>query len=198
MPPIAESDCPVNNSLAQGASGRLEFPERLPETRTAMASARKRTPPSMSSLIEAFAPSREIPTAPAVLQARRNALARTRFLETFGALEAKDAVALAGYRSKNPHEQVGRWLASGKAFAVEWGGRRLLPAFQFDESSGQPRPEVAALLTAFEGRRKGWEIALWMTSPNGWLGGKRPIDFWPAKIEKVLEAARLEVAPVGT
>jgi len=153
---------------------------------------------SMSSLIEAFAPTREIPTAPAVLQARRNALLRTRFLETHGALEAKDAVALAGYRSKNPHEQVGRWLASGKAFAVEWGGKRLLPAFQFDESTGQPRPEVAALLTALEGRRKGWEIALWMTSPNGWLCGRRPIDFWPAKIEKVLDAARHEVAPVGT
>jgi len=160
--------------------------------------ARKRTSPSMNSLIETFAPSHEIPTAPAVLQARRNALARTQFLEKYGALEAKDAVTLAGYRSKNPHEQVGRWLGSGKVFAVEWGGKRLLPAFQFDESTGQPRPEVAALLTAFEGRRKGWEIALWMASPNGWLRGKRPIDFWPAKIEKVLEVARLEVAPVGT
>jgi len=153
---------------------------------------------AMNALIAAMTPRREIPTAPAVLQARRNALARTQFLERYGAREAKDAVALAGYRSKNAHEQVRRWLGSGKLFAIEWGGKRLLPAFQFDESTGRPRPEVADLLTAFEGRRKGWEIALWMTSPNGWLRGKRPIELWPAKIEKVLEAARLEVASVGT
>lgn len=163
-----------------------------------MAIPRKRVDAAMNTLIDAFSPTGAIPTAPAVLQARRNALARTRFLAEQGALEAGEATALAGYRTRNPHEQVARWLSAGKAFAVEWGGRKLLPVFQFDPGSGQPRPETARLLAAFEDRRHGWEIALWMTSPNGWLRGKRPIELWPTQTEKVLEAARLEVAPVGT
>lgn len=151
----------------------------------------------LSALIEAFAPRGGVPSAPAVLQARRNAVARAEFLERHGAIEPKAAVRQAGYRTKNPSEQVSRWLAAGKLFAVEWGGQKLLPAFQFDAASGQPRPEVARLLEVLGDRRRGWEIALWMSAPNGWLRGRRPLELWPGEIDEVLAAARAEVAPVG-
>lgn len=153
---------------------------------------------TMSGLIEAIRPLAPIPTAPAVLQARRNALARENFLARHGAFEVQEAVAAAGYKTKNPSEQASRWLEAGKVFAVETAGKRLLPAFQFDPVTGQLRSEVAELLRIFKEHRSGWEIALWMVSPNGWLDTASPIDFWARDADRVLAAARHEVAAVGT
>lgn len=153
---------------------------------------------TMSGLIEAIRPLAPIPTAPAVLQARRNALARESFLARHGAFEVQEAIVSAGYKTKNPSEQFSRWLEAGKVFAVETAGKRLLPAFQFDPVTGQLRSEVAELLKIFEGHRSGWEIALWMASPNGWLDAAAPLDLWPGSAAGVLAAARHEVAPVGT
>lgn len=151
-----------------------------------------------ASPIEWFGSLPALPEAATVLQARRNALARRAFLDEVGARTPSEAVARAGISTSSPSRHVSRWIASQRAFAVVHGGRRLLPGFQFDSDSGQLRPEVARLLAAFENRRKGWEVALWMMSPNGWLRGRRPIDLWPAEIESILEAARLAVADIGT
>lgn len=151
-----------------------------------------------ASPIERFGSLPALPEAATVLQARRNALARRAFLDEVGAMTPSEAVARAGISTSSPSRHVSKWIASQRAFAVVHGGRRLLPSFQFDSDSGQLRPEVAQLLAAFENRRKGWEVALWMTSPNGWLRGRRPIDLWPAELEFILEAARLAVADIGT
>ena len=165
-----------------------------------MIPAKKSVAPAntMASLIEALRPLAPIPSAPAVLQARRNALARESFLARHGVFEVQEAVASAGYKTRNPAEQFSRWLAAGKVFAVETAGRRVLPAFQFDPISGQLRFEVVELLQIFKGYRSGWEIALWMASPNGWLDAASPIDRWPRDAARVLAAARHEVAAVGT
>lgn len=139
-----------------------------------------------------------VPEAATVLQARRNAAARERYLSAHGAFEVGEAVRLAHYKTKNPSEQVGRWRREGRAFVVEYGGRFLLPAFQFNPESGALYEQNRALLAVFEGHRRGWEIALWMAAPNGWLGGDTPIALWPVEADRVLEAARLEVATLGT
>jgi hypothetical protein len=151
----------------------------------------------MDRLIDAMGPDR-VPEAATVLQARRNAAARERFLAEHGAFEVGEAVRLAHYKTRNPSEQVGRWRREGRVFTLDYAGRSLLPAFQFSRESGQLLEATRSLLAIFEGRRRGWEIALWMAAPNGWLDGRTPLELWPEEADRVFEAARLEVAPLGT
>jgi hypothetical protein len=41
-----------------------------------------------------------------------------------------------------------------------------------------------------------WGLALWWTSPSGWLGGRRPLDVLDAEPQAVVEAARRSAEPI--
>jgi hypothetical protein len=117
----------------------------------------------------------DVPSRAAVLQARRNAEARMELLREFGYLTAEQ-VADGRSRAANRSALAGRWRAEGKIAAVEWKGRVLYPAFQFDEQ-GAPFPAVASVLAVLpRDRMSDWEVALWWTAANGWLAGDRPVD----------------------
>jgi hypothetical protein len=152
----------------------------------------------VGELAVAMTPDAAIPTAPVVLQARRNAEARTSLLTEFGALTAAQVAELAGSEAKNTSALAGRWRREGRLIAVEHHGTLYYPGFQFD-SSGKPRPVVADVL-----RYLGpptvtpWQQALWFTSANGWLGGRRPVDLLDDQDEAVVAAAREALRePVG-
>jgi hypothetical protein len=46
---------------------------------------------------------------------------------------------------------------------------------QFDEH-GVPLPAIADVLAAFAYRTGAWELALWFTGANAWLGDRRPVE----------------------
>jgi hypothetical protein len=152
----------------------------------------------VGELAEAMTPDTEIPTPPVVLQARRNAEARTSLLKEFGALTAAQVAELAGSEAKNTSALAGRWRREGRLIAVEHHGTLYYPGFQFD-SSGKPKAVVADVL-----RYLGpptvtpWQQALWFTSANGWLGGRRPVDLLDDQGEAVVAAAHEALRePVG-
>ena len=91
----------------------------------------------------ALTPDVAFPSPAVVLQARRNAEARTALLEEFGALSATDVAELAGSTAKNTSALAGRWRRDGRILAVEHHGASLYPGFQFTDT-GQPRPVVEA------------------------------------------------------
>ena len=144
----------------------------------------------MLRLIDAVMPTLSDRPPPEVIdQARRNARARAQFLDEFPVLEACQVHALYGSRARNKSALAARWRAEGKVFAVDERGRLLYPAFQFD-SQGRPRAVIAEVLTAL-GRHVGaWQVALWLTAPNGWLDGARPLDLLATAPERVVDAAR--------
>jgi hypothetical protein len=45
------------------------------------------------------------------------------------------------------------------------------------------------------GRKSGWQLAFWFTSPNGWLDGKRPADIID-DMESVARAAAREAEDI--
>jgi hypothetical protein len=152
----------------------------------------------VGELAEAMTPDANIPAPPVVLQARRNAEARTSLLKEFGAVTAAQVAELAGSEAKNTSALAGRWRREGRLIAVEHHGTLYYPGFQFD-SSGKPKPVVADVL-----RYLGpptvtpWQQALWFTSANGWLGGRRPVDLLDEQGEAVVAAAREALRePVG-
>src|SRR6266508_6896223 len=138
-------------------------------------------------VISALLPS-VVPSTEATEQLRRNAEARSKFLEEFPALPAAELAGLAGIAWSNPAAWPSRLQKEGKVFSVEYGRRQLFPAFQFD-SDWQPREAVAKVLAQLaNGGLQGWSIALWCTAANGWLDGARPVDLLDEEPEQVIAA----------
>ena len=152
----------------------------------------------VEELAEAMTPDIDIPTPSVVLQARRNAEARAAMLEEFGALTAAEVAELAGSEAKNTSALAGRWRREGRLLGVEHHGTVYYPGFQFD-SSGGPRPEIAEVLRYLSPPDvTPWQQALWFTSSNGWLAGRRPVDLLDSDSAAVVAAAEAALRePVG-
>lgn len=152
----------------------------------------------VEELAAAMTPDITIPTPPVVLQARRNAEARAAMLEEFGALTASEVADLAGSEAKNTSALAGRWRREGRLLAVEHHGTVYYPGFQFD-SSGKPRHEIADVLRHLSSPDvTPWQQALWFTSANGWLGGRRPVDLLDDERDAIIAAAKDALRePVG-
>jgi hypothetical protein len=144
-------------------------------------------------LIAAMLPKAEVPSASAVLQARRNAAAREALLAEFGGLDSSAVAALAGSSARNRAALAHRWKQEGRIFSVPCRGAALYPGFQFDDG-GRPHPAMAPVIAALGERGTEWELALWFAAGNGFLGGRRPADLLAAEPQAVVEAAEREAA----
>jgi hypothetical protein len=152
----------------------------------------------LEQLTEAMTPEFSVPTPPVVLQARRNAEARTALLNEFGGLNATQVAELAGSEAKNTSALAGRWRREGRILAVEHHAKLYYPGFQFD-ASGIPKPPVAAVLNRLDApSMTPWQQALWFTTANGWLSGRRPVDVLDEEPDSVVAAADAALRePVG-
>jgi hypothetical protein len=128
-------------------------------------------------LVQALLPEEPpaVPDETTVLMARRNAQARQDLLAEFGYLRAEQ-IAEGRSTAANQRALASRWAREGKIFAVDWHSQRLYPRFQFAEDRS-PLPAIASVLRALpRAEMSDWEVALWWTAANGWLGGQRPVD----------------------
>jgi hypothetical protein len=151
---------------------------------------RSRAPDRLEDLAEAMTPEAEVPTPAIVLQARRNAEARVSLLREFGALTAAQVAELAGSEARNTSALASRWRREGRVLGVEHHGTTYFPAFQFDEH-GRPKPAVADALVHLQvPAASSWQQALWFTTANGWLGGRRPVDVLDEQPAAVVSAAQ--------
>src|SRR5437868_3434412 len=74
---------------------------------------------AVDRLVEALMPEEiAVPTPAAVLQARRNAQARSALLEEFGALRSQEVADLAESRASNRAALANRWRAENRVLAV--------------------------------------------------------------------------------
>lgn len=147
----------------------------------------------LEQLVEVFSGETTLSLA-RVEQALLQARGRTEFLEQFETLTSAQVADLSGSTAKNQAAQASRWKTQGKVFSIAHAGQELYPAFQLT-SEGLPRPVVAAVLKASPAR--GWQLARWFVSNNGWLpGAARPVDLLDTRPEAVLEAARQSAKPV--
>ena len=149
---------------------------------------------SYQDVLDALTPKERGPlSSAAVLQARRNAQARSELLDEFGALTSAEVADAAGSRAGNRSALANRWRDEGRVFAVRVGDQQLYPAFQFGEDGRPLEAVVAALALLGPGGLSDWQTALWFTSPNGWLGGRRPVDLLGEEPAAVAGAAEREV-----
>jgi hypothetical protein len=133
----------------------------------------------------------QVMSRPMAEQAQRNAELRTRALEEIEMLDSDGVATVLGSHARNRAAAASRLARSGQVVFVDHGGRRLFPAFQFDLDAGRLRPETVRIVEALAEREvRGWAALLWLTRPNGWLAGARPVDLLAEEPEKVVAAAR--------
>lgn len=145
----------------------------------------------MQQMIAAMTPLAAVPLPPQVLQARRNAAARDELLREFGAMTSAQIGDQAGSTSPNRAALAHRWKSDRRIFAVSHQGSNYFPGFQFTEE-GQPIAAVADIVRILGDRLAPWELALWFTRRNGWLGGRRPVDLLQAEPASIVTAAERE------
>jgi hypothetical protein len=146
-------------------------------------------------LIERMVPDLKIPSDAAAILARRNATRRAELLEEFGALTGEQ-IAEERSRATNRHALAARWRKEGRLFGVPHRGQTVYPGFQFDDDGGV-RAVIREVLEALpRAQMSDWEVALWWTSANGWLGGQRPADLLGGDPAPLVAAAEKLAEPL--
>ena len=80
-------------------------------------------------------------------------------------------------------------------FAVYNNRSARYPLFQIDERDGTPRPKVRDAIAYLSEHFSDWQIAVWFATANAWTGDwRRPVDILGREPERVVDAARHEVA----
>lgn len=141
----------------------------------------------LEDLIEVMLPE-SIPSPAEVWHAQQSAQARSELLQEFGALTAEEVADRAGSKARNRSALASRWHSEGRIFAVPWHGRALYPAFQFTDARPSATVEQAVANLRERGL-DGWPLALWFTTPSGWLWDARPVDLLDEDPKGVLAAA---------
>lgn len=148
---------------------------------------------SVRELLNALLPAKSLAvSAPVLAQVRRNAEARRELIDEFGLLTSTELARLHHSRAANAAALGYRLRKQGRVFAVDVAGDAQYPGFEFG-SDGKPLPVIAEVIAAFGEQLSGWDLALWFTGGNGWLGGARPVDAIrgsDADRAALLEAAR--------
>lgn len=175
-PSVAE----VVSEPTSGEAGELFQAEQLNRARA-------------EKIIDSLLPRTAVPSAVAVLQARRNAEAREMLLQEFGALTSSEVSKLASSEARNRAALANRWKQEGRILSVTRHGTTLFPGFQFDDQ-GRPKVVVAKVIRTLGPASSDWELALWFTKATGWLGGRRPVDLLDQEPEAVVKAAECEAA----
>jgi small subunit ribosomal protein S3 len=174
--------------------GEIKSRRRIGDGPSISAVAKKRrddVQAEMQRMIASMIPPSTVPLPAQVLQARRNAEARESLLREFGALKSTDIGEVAGSKATNRAALAHKWKSDHRIFSVTHGNGTYFPGFQFT-GEGQPLRVIADILAILGPVRTDWELALWFTRSNGWLGGQRPVDLLLKLPEQIVEAARHE------
>ncbi len=149
----------------------------------------------LHKLIKAITPELQLPLSPAVIeQVKMNAAARTQFLEHYETYSSSDINQINGSTATNKAALASGWRSKGKIFAIDYRGKQLYPAFQFD-NQGKPRKVMAKVIKLFDEENKGWQLALWFTNPNAVLNGKMPVEIIASQPESIVDAVKEEAEP---
>ena len=129
-------------------------------------------------------------------QLAQNAGARNGFrLQCGGLLSSKEVADLLGSTAKNRAALAKQLKDAGKALSVRLRNQDYYPGFQFDHENQCLYPEMAEVLALLAADYDyGWQMALWFSCNNEWLGGNTPLAIWPDDRRAVIEAAKAENA----
>ena len=112
---------------------------------------------------------------------------REAFVSRYKGLTAAEVADQSGNTARNRSAIASRWAAEKKIFGIRFRNRTLYPEFQFRH--GEPIPVIAKILKEMPDRFTGWDVAFFLTSPNGNLDWKKPLGLLKADPERVASLA---------
>jgi hypothetical protein len=137
------------------------------------------------------------PSEAAMAQARMLIDAKSTILKGGDFIPAGEVSKLAGYSRTNPSVQPNKWKRNRAIFAIEHKGDDFFPLYALDpDDNYRPRKAVSEILGIFGDSKDGWGLAFWFAGLNSFLDDERPQDLLAAAPERVLAAARDEMAGV--
>lgn len=158
------------------------------------AAERQRLRERLETLIEQMMPQDDVLSEASAVLSQRNSQRRVELLSEFGAMTGEQ-IAEERSRAQNRHALAARWRKEGRLFGVPYRGQTVYPAFQFDDD-GNLRAIVEDVLRSLPtDKLSPWEVALWWTAGNGWLGGRRPVDLLDEDPTAIVRAAEALSAP---
>jgi hypothetical protein len=191
---LAADSSPAAGRLAQVISAALDGDKELVLMLGVDPSHRQSLHARLEALVEQMMPQVDLLSEASAVLSQRNSQARTELLSEFGALTGEQ-IAEERSQAKNRHALAARWRKEGRLFGVPYNGQTVYPAFQFDDDDAL-RPVIAEVLQSLPtDRMSPWETALWWTSSNGWLHGRRPVDLLDDDPRAVATAAARLAAP---
>jgi hypothetical protein len=134
------------------------------------------------------------PSRAAREQARMLIEAKTAILNSGDFLPATEVAKLAGFSSTNLSVQPNKWKRNREIFAIQHGREDYLPLYGLDPGDHRPRKQMAEILRIFGDAKDGWGLAFWFAGLNSFLDDGRPQDILANDPERVIAAARDEMA----
>jgi hypothetical protein len=136
------------------------------------------------------------PSKAAREQARMLIDAKTAILNGGDFLSASDVAKLAGFSASNPSVQPNKWKRNRDIFAIQHGRDDYFPLYALNPDDHRPRKQMAEILRVFGDAKDGWGLAFWFAALNSFLDDERPQDVLALDPDRVIAAAKDEVAGV--
>lgn len=125
-------------------------------------------------------------------QEQELALMLAAFKPDGGVVSGDQLAALLRDHGEQPMSTVARWVVRREILCLGWQGQTLIPLFQFDRVTLQPRAWVAAVIRELTGVYDDWDIGLWFARPNAWLSDETPAQWLRTDPDGVLKAAQAD------
>jgi hypothetical protein len=136
------------------------------------------------------------PSKAAREQARMLIDARTAILNSGDFVPASEVAKIAGFSATNPSVQPNKWKRNRDIFAIQHGRDDLFPLYALNPDDHRPRRQMAEILHIFGDAKDGWGLAFWFAALNSFLDDERPQDVLAVDPDRVIAAAKDEMAGV--
>jgi hypothetical protein len=136
------------------------------------------------------------PSKAAREQARMLIDAKTAILNSGDFLPASEVAKLAGFSASNPSVQPNKWKRNRDIFAIQHRRDDLFPLYALNPDDHRPRKQMAEILHIFGDAKDGWGLAFWFAALSSFLDDERPQDVLAVDPDRVIAAAKDEMAGV--
>jgi hypothetical protein len=113
---------------------------------------------------------------------------RDHFMDEYASLTSSEVAEEAGSVAKYAPSLASRWATEGKIFRVQYKRKAVYPKFQFLD--GSPSPVIGKVIGEFPKHATGWDYAYFFTTPNTYIGGRKPVGLIKSDPDQLVSLAR--------